>query len=134
MFLPAAAKVHPRFRTPATSIAAQGLWSAVLVLCGSMSQLVSYTGFAVVLFAAVGVASLFVLRRREPDAVRPFSAWGYPWAPAVFVLASLAMVVNEIIRNGKPALAGIAIIALGIPVYYIFARKKAAASGSQRPL
>ena len=123
MFLPAAARVHPRFRTPATAIAAQGLWSAVLVLCGSMSQLVSYTGFAVVLFAGVGVASLFVLRRREPDAPRPFRVWGYPWAPGLFVLASAAMVVNEIIRNGAPALAGVAVIALGIPVYYLFARR-----------
>jgi APA family basic amino acid/polyamine antiporter len=122
MFLPAAARVHPRFRTPATAIAAQGIWSAVLVLCGSMSQLVSYTGFAVVLFAGVGVASLFVLRRREPDAPRPFKVWGYPWAPGLFVLASAAMVVNEIIRNGAPALAGVAVIALGIPVYYLFAR------------
>jgi APA family basic amino acid/polyamine antiporter len=123
MFLQAAARVHPKFRTPATAIIAQGIWSSVLVLCGSMSQLVSYTGFAVVLFAGVGVASLFVLRRREPSAPRPFRAWGYPWAPAVFVLASAAMVVNEIIRNGPPALAGVAIIGLGIPVYYLFARR-----------
>lgn len=123
MFLPAAATVHPRFRTPATAIVAQGIWSSVLVLCGSMSQLVSYTGFAVVLFAGIGVASLFVLRRREPGAPRPFRAWGYPWAPAVFVLASLAMVINEIIRNGAPALAGVAVIALGLPVYYLFARR-----------
>ena len=94
------------------------------MLCGSMSQLVSYTGFAVVLFAGIGVASLFVLRRREPDAVRPFQAWGYPWAPGLFVVASFAMVVNEIIRNGLPALAGLAIIALGIPVYYLFARPR----------
>lgn len=123
MFLSAAATVHPRFRTPVTAIVAQGIWSSVLVLCGSMSQLVSYTGFAVVLFAGIGVASLFVLRRREPDAPRPFRAWGYPWAPAVFVLASLAMVINEIIRNGAPALAGVAVIALGLPVYYLFARR-----------
>ena len=123
MFLRTAADVHPRFRTPAKAIAAQGIWSAVLVLCGSISQLVSYTGFAVVLFAGIGVASLFVLRRREPAVVRPFRAWGYPWAPGLFVLASLAMVLNEIIRNGLPALAGLAIIALGIPVYYLFARR-----------
>lgn len=122
MFLPAAATVHPRFRTPVTAIAAQGIWSGVLVLCGSMSQLVSYTGFAVVLFAGVGVASLFVLRRREPESPRPFRTWGYPWAPGLFVLASAAMVVNEIIRNGAPALAGIAVIAFGLPVYSLFAR------------
>jgi APA family basic amino acid/polyamine antiporter len=124
MFFRSAAVVHPRFLTPARAIAAQGIWSSVLVLCGSMSQLVSYTGFAVVLFAGIGVASLFVLRRRDPEAVRPFEAWGYPWAPGLFVVASFAMVMNEIMRNGLPALAGLAIIALGIPVYYLFARPR----------
>ncbi len=123
MFLPAAGRVHHRFRTPAIAIVAQGVWSGVLVLCGSMSQLVSYTGFAVVLFAGIGVSSLFVLRRRDRGVARPFRAWGYPWAPAVFVLASLAMVVNEMMRNGRPAIAGMAIIALGLPVYYLFARR-----------
>ena len=87
LFLQAAARVHPRFHTPAVAIVAQSLWTAVLVLAVSLSQLVSYTGFAVVLFSAVAVASLFVLRRRYPDAPRPFRAWGYPWAPAIFVLA-----------------------------------------------
>jgi APA family basic amino acid/polyamine antiporter len=128
MFLQAAAKVHPRFRTPATAIAAQGIWSSVLVLCGSMSQLVSYTGFAVVLFAGIGVASLFVLRRRDGGAPRPFRAWGYPWAPGLFVILSFAMVTNEIIRTGAPALAGVAVIALGIPVYILFARRRPLAS------
>jgi APA family basic amino acid/polyamine antiporter len=123
MFLPAAGAVHPRYRTPAVAIVAQALWSAVLVLSGTLSQLVSYTGFAVVLFAGVAVASLFVIRRRDPDAPRPFRAWGYPWAPAIFVAASAVMVVNEMLRNGATALVGVALIALGIPVYYIFARR-----------
>lgn len=123
LFVPAAARVHPRFRTPAAAITAQGLWSGVLVLCGTMSQLVSYTGFAVVLFAGIGVASLFVLRRRDRGAARAFRTWGYPWAPGLFVAASLAMVVNEMIRNGRPALAGAAIIALGLPVYLVLARR-----------
>jgi APA family basic amino acid/polyamine antiporter len=123
MFLRSAATVHSRFRTPAAAIVAQGLWSGVLVLCGTLSQLVSYTGFAVVLFAGVAVASLFVLRRRDTNAVPSFRAWGYPWAPAVFVVASAAMVVNELIRNGGTALAGVAVIGLGIPIYYFFARR-----------
>jgi APA family basic amino acid/polyamine antiporter len=123
MFLPAAAEVHPRFHTPASAILAQGLWSGFLVLCGTLSQLVSYTAFAVVLFSSVGVASLFVLRRREPDAERPFRAWGYPWAPAVFVVAGAVMVVSEMLRTGTTALAGVAVIAAGIPVYYLFARR-----------
>jgi APA family basic amino acid/polyamine antiporter len=123
LFLPAASTVHSRFRTPAVAIVAQALWSAVLVSSASLSQLVSYTGFAVVLFSAVAVSALFVLRRREPDAPRPFRAWGYPWAPAIFVIASAAMMVNEIIRNGATALAGLAVILLGVPVYFIFARR-----------
>jgi APA family basic amino acid/polyamine antiporter len=122
MFVRAAGRVHPRFRTPAAAIVAQGLWSSVLVLSGTLSQLVSYTGFAVVLFSGVAVAALFVLRRRQPFAHRPFSAFGYPWAPAVFILASFVMVANEIWRNGTTAAAGIAIIVAGVPVYYVMRR------------
>jgi basic amino acid/polyamine antiporter, APA family len=124
LFLPAAATVHGRFHTPAVAIVAQALWSAVLVSSASLSQLVSYTGFAVVLFSAVAVAALFVLRRREPEAPRPFRAWGYPWAPATFVVASAMMLVNEIMRNGVTALAGLAVIAAGVPVYFGFARRR----------
>ena len=124
LFLPAAARVHPKYRTPASAIVAQGLWSSILVLCGTLSQLVSYTGFAVVLFAAVAVTCVFVLRRRDPGAPRPFRAWGYPWAPAIFVLACLAMVVNEMIRNGATALVGAAVIAAGVPVYFFFGRRE----------
>jgi APA family basic amino acid/polyamine antiporter len=124
LFLEAASRVHPKFHTPAVAIVAQSLWTVVLVLCGTLSQLVSYTGFAVILFSAIAVASLFVLRRRNPDAPRPFRAWGYPWAPAIFVLAGGAMVVNEMIRNGATAIAGVAVIAAGIPVYFAFARRR----------
>ena len=123
MFLPGAARVHAQFHTPASAIVAQAIWSGVLVLSGTLSQLVSYTGFAVVLFAAVAVSALFVLRRREPDAPRPFRAWGYPWAPGIFVVASAFMVVNEMLRNGRTALFGLAVILLGIPVYYLFTRR-----------
>ena len=120
LFLSSAARVHPRFHTPAVAIVAQSIWSVVLVLCGSLSQLVSYTGFAVILFSAVAVVCLFVLRRRDPAAPRPFRAWGYPWAPGIFVVACAAMVVNEMFRNGATALAGIAVILAGVPVYYLF--------------
>ena len=83
------ARVHTRFRTPAIAIATQAAWSSILVLSGTLQGLVNYTGFAVMLFAGVAVLSVFVLRRREPSAVRPFSAWGYPFAPAIFVAREL---------------------------------------------
>ena len=67
----------------------------------------SYTGFAIVLFSGIAVSSVFVLRRRHPDLERPFRAWGYPWAPGLFIVASGAMVANELWRNPLTSLAGV---------------------------
>jgi basic amino acid/polyamine antiporter, APA family len=129
LFVRPAARVHRRYKTPAISIIAQAIWSGILVLSGSAETLTTYTGFAVVLFAGVAVSSLFVLRRREPDAVRPFRAWGYPVAPAVFTLASALIVGNAlwkdlakpILYGGAwgPAAAGLLVIAAGVPVYLL---------------
>jgi APA family basic amino acid/polyamine antiporter len=123
LFVPSAGHVHRRFHTPASAIVAQGIWSGVLVLSGTLSQLVSYTGFAVVLFSAVAVVALFVLRHRDPHAPRPFRALGYPWAPAIFVGASAIIVANEIWRNGPTAAAGLAVIAAGVPAYFLVRRR-----------
>jgi APA family basic amino acid/polyamine antiporter len=124
VFLPAAGRVHERFHTPVRAIAAQAIWSSILVLSGTLSSLVTYTGFAVILFSGIAVVALFVLRHREPHTVRPFKAIGYPVAPAIFVVASLAMVAHEIWRSPQPALGGLAVIAAGIPLYWFFARRR----------
>ncbi len=125
----------PRYQTPAASIVAQAVWSGLLVLSGGANALTTYTGFAVVLFSGTAVVSLFVLRQREPNAPRPFRAWGYPIAPAIFATASLAIVLNALwadsvvpMQTGAPwgpAAAGILIIALGIPLYFFFSRRQA---------
>ena len=120
IFVRAAGRVHPRFHTPATAIVAQAVWSCVLVLSGTLSQLVNYTGFAVVLFAGIAVSAIFPLRRRRGNAARPFSAFGYPWAPAIFVVASALMVANSFWREPLPTTVGAGLIALGIPVYFAF--------------
>jgi APA family basic amino acid/polyamine antiporter len=118
LFPQIAARVHPRFRSPVAAIVAQSIWSGLLVLSGTLAQLVSYTGFALVLFAGVAVSAVFVLRRRSPEAPRPFRAWGYPWAPVIFVAACAVMVVNELWRNPGTSAAGLAIIAAGSPIYW----------------
>lgn len=123
-FLPSAAHVHPRYRTPARAIWAQAGWSAVLVLSSTLSGLVNYTGFAIVLFSGIAVAALFVLRRREPGAARPFRAWGYPYAPAVFVVASAAMIVHRLWTELPQTLYGLTIIAAGIPLYLVWGRRR----------
>ena len=113
------ARVHTRFRTPAVAIATQAVWSSILVLSGTLAGLVNYTGFAVMLFAGIAVLAVFVLRWREPAAQRPFHAWGYPVAPAVFVFASLFMVGYSLYANRFGERYGLAIIAIGIPIYLL---------------
>ena len=114
----------PGFATPLVAVVAQGVWASLLVLSGRFNQLVNYTGFAVVLFAGVAVASLFVLRRRDPDAPRPFRAWGYPVAPLVFVLASLLIVLNALLFSPATSGAGLLVIAAGVPIYLFFIRRQ----------
>jgi APA family basic amino acid/polyamine antiporter len=121
-FFPAAARIHPRFHTPWISILAQAVWSSVLVLTNTKDQLAEYTGFAVLLFSAFAVSTLFVLRRRHPDEPRPFRAWGYPVAPAIFVAVSLAITIAAIAGRPGPSLWGAVIIGLGVPAYFVFKR------------
>ena len=129
-FFAAAAQVHPKYRTPVAAIVAQSVWSGLLVLAGTFEQLLLYTGFAVVTFAGAAVAALFVLRRRDPAAPRPFRAWGYPVAPGIFVAASAAMVGNEIWREPAASGAGVLLIAAGLPLYLL--RRRAAGGGDSR--
>lgn len=119
VFFEAMGRVHPRFHAPTAAIVAQAIWSGVLVLSASLSELVSYTGFALVLFSGIAVSAVFVLRRRQPAAERPFRAWGYPWAPALFIVACGAMVANELWRSPGTSAAGVGLIALGIPIYWM---------------
>ncbi|MDE3155181.1 MAG: amino acid permease [Acidobacteriota bacterium] len=124
LFFPGAAKVHAGYRTPVAAIVAQAIWSGLLVLSGTFAQLLTYTGFAVVLFSGVAVCALFVLRWRRPDEPRPFRAWGYPVAPAIFALASLAIVLNAIVESPRPSAAGLLLMASGIPVYGLMRAKR----------
>jgi APA family basic amino acid/polyamine antiporter len=119
-----AAYVNPRFRTPVVAIVAQSVWAGLLVFSGRFDQLAEYTGFAVVLFTGIAVASLFVLRRRFPDEPRPFRAWGYPVAPFVFVVASALIVVNALWRSPVTSGAGLLVIAAGVPIYGFLRRAR----------
>jgi APA family basic amino acid/polyamine antiporter len=124
VFFRRAARVHPRYHTPAAAIVAQAVWSSLLVLTGSFGQLITYTGFAVVLFSGIAGVALFVLRRRYPDEPRPFRAWGYPVMPGLFVLASALIVLNAIWRDPGPSAAGLLIMAAGLPLYVVLTRRK----------
>jgi APA family basic amino acid/polyamine antiporter len=123
-----AARVHAKFRAPTIAILAQTIWSSVLMLSGTLAELVSYTGFALVLFSSLAVLSLFVLRRQEGERPRTFRTWGYPWAPGLFVLMGALMIANEVWRNPRPSLAGLAIILAGVPLYLWLTRRSPTAA------
>ncbi len=123
VFFERAASVHSRYKTPAVSILAQATWSSLLVLTAGADALVTYTGFSIVLFSGVAVVALFVLRAREPNAERPFRAWGYPVAPAIYVLASALILLNGLLNDPKTTGFGVIVILLGIPLYLLFRRR-----------
>ena len=131
-FLPAAARIHPRFRTPAIAIVAQAVWSALLVLSGTFEQLLTYTGFGVILFSALAVLSLFFVRRTATQAAT-FRAWGYPWAPALFCIVSFAIVINTIVEAPGVASAGLLVMAAGVPMYWYVRRRNGTWAGRMKP-
>jgi len=123
LFFKSAARVHPKYKTPAASIVAQALFSILLVLTGSLDSIANYVGFAITLFAGTAVAAIFVLRAREPNAPRPYRAWGYPVTPAIFVIVSAAIVLNAFYTAPAVTFTGAAIILAGIPLYFYFRRR-----------
>jgi len=123
VFFRSAASVHPRYKTPAVAIVAQSLWASALVLSAKADALINYTGFAIWLFSGIAVAALFVLRRREPNAARPFSTWGYPVLPALYLIVALMVIVNALYTDPGPVGTGAAIILAGVPLYYFFKRR-----------
>jgi APA family basic amino acid/polyamine antiporter len=125
VFFPSLARVHPRFRTPSTSILAQGGWAILLTFSGTYEQLYTYVTFAVTLFhAATGVA-VFVLRKTRPHAPRPYRTWGYPVVPALFVVSALLVVANTLLEKPRESLIGLGLLLLGAPAYR-FWRSRAA--------
>jgi APA family basic amino acid/polyamine antiporter len=127
VFFARLAEVHPKFGTPAIAIAASSAWAIVLAATGTFEQLLTYVVFAGWLFYALGAMSIFVYRRRQAGAARPFSVPGYPVTPALFVLAALAIVVNTLVVQPQRAAVGIGVVLLGVPVYWFW--RKGAARG-----
>jgi APA family basic amino acid/polyamine antiporter len=89
----------------------------LLTLSGTYEQLYTYVVFAGVLFHVLTGAALFVLRKRRPELPRPYRVWGYPVVPALFVVASLILVVNTLVEKPVESLLGLGLVAAGIPAY-----------------
>jgi len=123
LFFSKFASVHPRFQTPAFSIAAQAVWSVVLLLSGTYETLADYAMFALWIFYGLMVLGVIVLRRKQPDLPRPYKMWGYPVTPLLFLAVTAYFLVNTLINRPGPSLAGLALIATGVPVYFFWRKK-----------
>jgi APA family basic amino acid/polyamine antiporter len=128
LFFRSLARIHPRYRTPVPSLWAQTAWSVVLTVSGTYSQLYTYVIFASVVFHAMTATAVFVLRRRAPEAPRPYRTWGYPVVPGLFILACLLLIGNTLQASPRESLIGLALVALGLPAYAMFRR-----SGAVKP-
>jgi APA family basic amino acid/polyamine antiporter len=102
---------------PVLALVAQGIWAGILALSGSYDQLSDYAIFALWTFYGLA-AAVFVFRRRQPDADRPYRTWGYPIVPGVFVLVTIWLLVNTVITAPAQSLIGIGLMLLGLPVYW----------------
>jgi APA family basic amino acid/polyamine antiporter len=109
---------------PGNSLLFQGIWSSVLVLSGSFDQLTDMLIFAVFIFYGATSLGVFILRRKMPDAHRPYKVWGYPVVPAIYILFCIGLFVNTIATKPREAGIGLVLILLGIPVFLILNRRK----------
>ena len=126
-------EVHPRFGTPAFAIVAGSLWSAVLALAGTFTELLTYVVFCGWIFYGLTAATIFVYRKRIPAAGRPYNVPGYPWTPSLFIVAAFLLVANTLFNNlrDQPGKTGLALgsIALGLPAYLIWRSRSLSTSG-----
>src|SRR5439155_140326 len=125
LFFRVADGIHPCFRTPSGAIVFQAVLACIMVLTGQFEDLFSLFIFAQWIFYALAVASVFGLRRREPDLPRPYRAWGYPVVPGIFVAGGLALIGNLwMARPGRSSI-GLVLILAGLPVYRYWQRRTA---------
>jgi APA family basic amino acid/polyamine antiporter len=127
-FFQAMAEVHPRFHTPSVALVVQlGLSIVLLLFAGNFRQLFSLAIFAEWLFYMISASTVFVLRKQEPNAPRPYRTWGYPLVPAMFIVAAAVLLYYTFTENLRNSAWGVVVILAGVPIYLYFARKKAGA-------
>ena len=124
LFFRRLARIHPRHRTPSSSLLAQGVLAAAIALSGTYAELYTTVVFAGVLFHAATAAAVFVLRRTRPDAERPFRAWGYPWTTGAFVVVCLVVASVTLAQAPVRSVLGLGLIAAGLPAYAFWSRTR----------
>jgi basic amino acid/polyamine antiporter, APA family len=127
LFFHGLVRLSPRSNVPVRAILALAAWASVLALSGSYDALTDSVIFASWLFYGLVTASLFVFRRTMPDAPRPYRALGFPLIPMIFLFVTAALLVNTFVAAPREAVRGVALLAAGLPFYWYWSKKPAAA-------
>jgi APA family basic amino acid/polyamine antiporter len=109
---------------PGNSLLYQCIWACILVLSGTFDQLTDMIIVAVFVFYGATALGVFILRKKMPDANRPYKVWGYPIVPAIVILFSAALFINTIATQPREAIIGMALMLSGVPMWYWFNRKR----------
>jgi APA family basic amino acid/polyamine antiporter len=123
LFFGALSKLSPRSNVPIRAILAQAAWASVLAVSGTYDTLTDSVIFVSWGFYGLSMASLFVFRRTVPNATRPYRALGYPVVPLIFLMVTVALLVNTFIAAPRQAIAGVAVLVLGLPLYWWWSRR-----------
>ena len=134
VFFQRLASVHPRFGTPAFAIVALAVWSAVLAMTGTFEQLLTYVVFAGWIFYGLGATAVFVYRRRQPDAIRPFRTPGYPVTPVLFVASAAMLVLSTLVAQPIRGAVGLGAVLLGTPAFYVWRARSRSATVPPRSI
>jgi APA family basic amino acid/polyamine antiporter len=124
LFFSRMGEVHPRYRTPAFALVAQGLVAAVIALSGTFDQLFTYAVFGMTLSYVACVIALFVLRRTQPNHPRPYCCAGYPWVPGLYIVLIGGWIINTVVQRPSEALSCLGLLAIGLPGYFWWKRKR----------
>ncbi len=123
LFFRQADYIHPNYNTPSVALWIQAFWCAMLVLSGTFDSLTDMLIFAAFIFYGATTLAVFILRIKMPDAQRPYRAWGYPVVPALFIIFCIYLIFNTIVEKPTEALAGLGLMATGIPFYLWWTRR-----------
>jgi APA family basic amino acid/polyamine antiporter len=122
LFFESVGNLHPHFRTPVAGLIVQALWATLLCISGSYSQLLDYIIFAALCFYFLTILGLFVLRFKQPDAPRPYKAFGYPFLPALYLVMATGICAALLRYKPQFTWPGLILVLLGIPVYFFWSQ------------
>jgi APA family basic amino acid/polyamine antiporter len=117
-------KANNKFGVPGFALWIQFIWASLLCLSGKYGDLLDYVMFAVMLFYILTIAGIFILRKKQPDAERPYKAWGFPVVPIIYIVLAVLFCINLIYSKPQNSLPGLGIVLLGIPIFFYWQSRK----------